>query len=67
MKTFLLVTIVITFTTSILASTTKLEDERLCKVFQEKAVAYKETMRSDVYAMKTLASYEKRAQSYCSK
>ncbi len=67
MKAFLLVTILITFTTSMFASTTKVEDERLCKVFQEKVVAYKETMRSDVYAMKTLESYEKKAHAYCSK
>jgi len=42
-------------------------DSPLCKLFQEKAIAYKKTMRHDDYAKVTLASYEKRAKLFCSK
>jgi len=42
------------------------EDERLCKIFQDKVVAYKKNMRSDSLAQITLESYEKRAGVFCS-
>lgn len=43
------------------------ENERLCKLFTEKAETYRETMRSDDLAFATLESYRKRAEIYCSK
>ncbi|MFT7879491.1 MAG: hypothetical protein ABXS91_03765 [Sulfurimonas sp.] len=43
------------------------ENERLCKLFTEKAETYRETMRSDDLAFSTLESYQKRAEIYCSK
>ena len=46
---------------------TKDQPSRLCKVFQEKAKAYKMNMRDDKYAAATLASYEKRAKVFCTK
>ncbi len=39
----------------------------LCKLFTQKAKAYKLNMRHDQYAEATLASYEKRAEVFCSK
>lgn len=45
----------------------KLENERLCKLFTDKAESYKKTMRDDELAIATLRSYEKRAEIYCSK
>jgi len=44
-----------------------IENERLCKLFTEKAKAYKKNMRQDELAVKTLRSYEKRASRYCIK
>jgi len=44
-----------------------LEDERLCKVFQEKMKRYKATMRDDELAYTTLESYKQRAYIFCSK
>ena len=51
------------------ASSTKeqIENDRLCKLFTEKVETYKKNMRSDELAIKTLASYEKRASLYCNK
>jgi len=67
MKTIILTILTLTITTSIFASTESRNEERLCKVFQNKALSYKKTMRNDAYAKKTLESYETRAASYCSK
>jgi len=41
------------------------ENERICKLFMEKAEAYKKTMRNDVLAKTTLASYYHRAKLFC--
>ena len=43
------------------------ENERLCKLFTEKAEKYQKTMRDDELAVKTLLSYKKRASLYCNK
>ena len=43
------------------------ENERLCKLFTEKAEQYQKTMRDDELAVKTLLSYKKRASLYCNK
>ncbi|MDY0401844.1 hypothetical protein [Sulfurovum sp.] len=43
------------------------EDQRLCKLFTEKAEKYREKMRNDDFAAATLESYKKRAEIYCSK
>ena len=43
------------------------ENERLCKIFTTKAKKYKETMREDVLATASLASYEHRAEIFCTK
>ena len=67
MKTITLMILTLTITTNIFASSTTQKDERLCKVFQEKAITYKKTMRHDTYAKKTLESYETRADLFCSK
>jgi hypothetical protein len=67
MKTIILTILTLTLTTTIFASTDSKNDERLCKIFQHKALSYKKTMRDDAYAKKTLESYENRAKSYCSK
>ncbi len=40
---------------------------RLCKIFQQKVVDYKKTMRHDSYAEATLKSYQKRAALFCKK
>lgn len=61
----LLLLVLITLSTTILASSKISEDERLCKMFNEKALEYKEKMREDAYAIQTLASYERRAKIYC--
>ena len=56
---------------SLSASTAVIEKKEqpktLCKLFHEKAKAYKLTMRDDAYARATLASYEKRAAVFCAK
>ena len=44
-----------------------LENERLCKLFTKKAEDYKKTMRDDLLAKTTLASYEHRASLFCGK
>ena len=43
------------------------ENERLCKIFTAKVEKYKETMRDDVLATASLASYEHRAEIFCRK
>ena len=43
------------------------ENERLCKLFSQKAENYRKTMRDDELAKATLASYEHRAERYCSR
>ena len=43
------------------------ENERLCKLFTQKAETYKKSMRDDELAKATLASYEKRAALYCNR
>ncbi|MFK5938515.1 MAG: hypothetical protein QM497_08980 [Sulfurimonas sp.] len=67
MKTIILMILTLTLTTTIFASTESKNEERLCKVFTNKALSYEKTMRDDAYAKKTLESYESRAASYCSK
>ena len=41
--------------------------ERLCKIFKQKVIDYKKTMRDDAYARATLESYQKRAEIFCKK
>ena len=68
MKLLLLILITLSSTAFAATDTTdKAENERLCKLFTQKAATYKKTMRDDAYAMQTLVSYEKRAKIYCSK
>ncbi len=43
-----------------------LEDERLCKIFQDKFERYKKEIRADELAAITLESYRKRAYIFCS-
>ncbi|MDF1874363.1 hypothetical protein JHD48_01290 [Sulfurimonas sp. SAG-AH-194-I05] len=43
------------------------KDAKLCKLFQKKAHLYEKTMREDIYAKKTLESYQLRAELYCIK
>ena len=49
------------------AGDTSKKDPRLCKIFQDKIVAYEKKMRNDTYAQTTLESYKKRAKIYCIK
>lgn len=65
MKTILLTILTITMSTSLFAGSTLQEDARLCKVFKEKAISYKKTMRNDVYAKKTLENYENKSKLFC--
>lgn len=41
------------------------KNDRLCKIFKQKIIDYKKTMRKDKYAKATLASYKKRAAMFC--
>jgi len=43
------------------------ENERLCKIFTAKVEKYKESIREDVLAAASLASYEHRAEIFCKK
>lgn len=43
------------------------ENERLCKIFTAKVEKYKESIREDVLAAASLASYEHRASIFCKK
>ena len=45
----------------------KAENDRLCKLFTQKVINYKKTMRDDDYARVTLQSYEQRADMFCKK
>jgi len=45
----------------------KADYERLCKIFKQKVIDYKKTMRDDAYARATLESYQKRAEIFCKK
>ena len=65
MKTILLTLLTITMTTSLFAGNTSSKDERLCKVFHDKAIEYKKTMRDDFYAQKTLENYENKTKLFC--
>ncbi|RLA66794.1 MAG: hypothetical protein DRQ78_03530 [Epsilonproteobacteria bacterium] len=42
-----------------------IENERLCKIFTQKVEKYKDTLRDDVLAAASLASYEYRAKLFC--
>jgi len=42
-----------------------MENERLCKIFTQKAKTYEKTMRDDMLAKVTLASYKHRASLFC--
>lgn len=44
-----------------------IENERLCKIFQQKVAEYKKHLRKDVLAAASLASYEYRAELFCKK
>jgi len=66
MKTILLTILTLTMSTGLFADTTA-KDNRLCKLFQEKATVYKKSMRTDKYAKATLESYNKRAKLFCKK
>jgi len=45
----------------------RLENERLCKLFTQKAETYKKHMRNDDLAKTTLVSYQERAKRFCSR
>ncbi len=45
----------------------RLENERLCKLFTQKAETYKKNMRNDDLARTTLFSYQERAKRFCSR
>ncbi len=45
----------------------RLENERLCKLFTQKAETYKKHMRNDDLARTTLLSYQERAKRFCSR
>jgi len=66
MRASILILISIIYTTAIYAEQhVPKKDEKLCKIFQDKAKKYKRTMRDDEYAIKTLMSYKKRIKIYC--
>ncbi len=44
-----------------------LENARLCKLFTKKVEKYRSTMRDDILATASLASYEYRAKLFCKK
>ena len=71
MKKILFIMMTVWFSVSALQADSTAEKkgnyERLCKLFTQKAKAYKLHMRDDTYAKATLASYEKRAKVFCSK
>ena len=71
MKKLLLIMMTLWMTVSPLSADKKVQQngnyERLCKLFTQKAKAYKLHMRDDTYAQATLASYEKRAKVFCDK
>jgi len=67
MKTILLTILTLMITTSLFANSAFKKDDRLCKIFQDKALEYKKTMRNDFYAQKTLQNYENKKKLFCSK
>ena len=67
MKTILLTILTLMITTSLFANSAFKKDDRLCKIFQDKALEYKKTMRNDSYAQKTLQNYENKKKLFCSK
>jgi hypothetical protein len=44
-----------------------IENDRLCKLFTQKVEKYKSTLRKDILAVASLASYEYRAEIFCKK
>jgi uncharacterized FlgJ-related protein len=67
MRTILLIILTLTISTNIFAATELKNEERMCKIFQNKVISYKKMMRNDIYAKKTLESYENRADLFCLK
>ena len=67
MKTILLMILTLTIGTNIFASTELRNKERMCKIYQNKVLSYRKTMRNDIYAKKTLEFYENRADLFCLK
>ena len=74
MKSIILILLVSTFASSgfyneesAVAKAEYAENERLCKIFTAKVEKYKESMRDDVLAAASLASYEHRAEIFCKK
>ena len=73
MKKMILLALVSTFAFSGFFNTDQAEAEkaqkeeaaRLCKIFTMKAEKYKETMRHDEYAQKTLATYVAKEKKFC--
>ena len=43
------------------------ENERLCKIFTDKAERYESNMRDDILAKASLSSYKHRAELFCKK
>ena len=67
-KLIILLTILTLGSVSVSADNTKKDNrDRLCKVFTDKVSDYEKNMRNDIYAKRTLSSYEKRAKLYCDK
>ena len=67
MKTIILTIMALFMTTGLFASSEVVNNKRLCKIFTQKTIDYKKTMRSDFYAQKTLESYKNRSKLFCSK
>ena len=64
-KTFLLALML--SITSLYASTTTNESERLCKIFKDKTIKYEKNMRKDKLAEATLKHYKNNVSIYCEK
>jgi hypothetical protein len=74
MKSIILITLVSTFALSGFynddnseSKSEYTENERLCKIFTKKVDEYKKSIRDDVLAAASLASYEHRAEIFCKK
>lgn len=67
----ILLTVALSADTSIFEHKTEkpagVDNQAMCKLFTEKAAAYKATMRDDEYAHVTLKSYQDRVALYCKK
>ena len=65
----IMLTLIFAINASAKTTITTVSNDKLCKLFTQKAQAYKvkTSDRHDVYAAKTLASYEKRSKQFCSK